>query len=60
MKEGEGPKFKGSIMLAQCDTKEEVLKVVEEDIYTKSGVWDLEKMQIYPVRTARPFTSHYC
>ena len=48
-KEGEGPKMKGSVMLALAESREEVLKALQEDIYYKSGVWDWDKVQIYPV-----------
>jgi len=44
--------FAGSCLIAYAATKEEVLKVVNEDIYAKTGVWDLEKMAIYPFKTA--------
>ncbi|KAI9811659.1 MAG: hypothetical protein M1827_005408 [Pycnora praestabilis] len=44
LKEGEGPKIKGSVMLAQADTKEDVLKALKSDVYSKSGVWDWEKV----------------
>ena len=47
--EGERPKIKGSVMLALADSKEEVLKALQEDIYYRSGIWDWEKLQIYPV-----------
>ncbi|KAK5127459.1 hypothetical protein LTR85_006798 [Meristemomyces frigidus] len=46
LKEGEGPKANGSVMLALADTKEEVLEKVKEDIYAKSGVWDESKEAI--------------
>ncbi|KAL2051582.1 hypothetical protein ABVK25_008244 [Lepraria finkii] len=51
-KEGEGPKMKGSVMLALAESKGEVLKALQEDIYYKSGVWDWEKVQIYPFKSA--------
>jgi len=51
-KEGEGPKIKGSIMLALAESKEEVLKELKKDTYTTSGVWDWDKVQIYPFKTA--------
>lgn len=49
LKDGEDPKIKGSVMLALADSREEVLKALQEDIYYKSGVWDWEKVQIHPV-----------
>ncbi len=48
-KGGEDPKFRGSVMLAMAESKEEVLQALKEDIYSKSGVWDWDKFQIYPV-----------
>lgn len=47
--EGEQPQMKGSVMLAQAESKEAVLEVLKEDTYYKSGVWDWEKVQIHPV-----------
>ncbi|EPS35686.1 hypothetical protein H072_10839 [Dactylellina haptotyla CBS 200.50] len=52
IKEGETPKFKGSIMLFKLETKEEVLEIIKSDKYIENNVWDLEKMEIYPFRTA--------
>lgn len=39
----------GSVMVGAFDTKEELMKTLEEDVYTQRGVWDLEKAQIIPV-----------
>lgn len=47
--EGETPSFKGSMMLAQAESEAEVRKILENDIYTRSGVWDMENAQIIPV-----------
>jgi len=47
--DGENPKIKGSLMLALAESKEEVLKALQEDVYYKSGIWDWEKVQIHPV-----------
>ncbi len=49
IKEGEGPKIKGSIMLAFAESKEVVLKALQEDIYFQEGVWDWNGVQIHPV-----------
>lgn len=43
------PKMKGSVLLACADSKEEVLKALREDVYYRCGVWDWEKVQLYPV-----------
>ena len=54
--EGETPAFKGSMMLALASDEAEVRAILENDIYTRSGVWDLSKAQIIPVRcVALPF-----
>jgi len=37
-------------MLATAHSKEEVLEVLRQDIYTREGVWDLERVQVIPVR----------
>lgn len=49
IKEGEDPKIKGSIMLAFAESKTDVLKALQEDIYFKEGVWDWHNVQIHPV-----------
>lgn len=52
VKEGEGPKIKGSIMLAFAESEEDVLKALREDIYSTEGVWDWNKVQIHPFKSA--------
>ena len=52
MKEGEGPKMNGSVMMALAESKEEVLAALKEDLYSTSGVWDLGKVTIHPVSLA--------
>jgi len=47
--EGETPSFKGSMMMAVAENEEQVLDLLKKDIYTTSGVWDLENAQIIPV-----------
>ncbi|KAL8857335.1 MAG: hypothetical protein Q9178_006101 [Gyalolechia marmorata] len=49
---GQSLKICGSAMLVQADSREEVLQVIQQDIYSKNGVWDLEKVQIYPFKCA--------
>ena len=44
VKEGEGPKINGSAMVICADSKEEVMKIIESDLYTTSKVWDLSKV----------------
>jgi uncharacterized protein YciI len=52
-KEGETPPpMIGSALLAYAESEEEVRKMLENDIYTNSGVWDLSKVQIWPFKSA--------
>ncbi|KAJ5542125.1 hypothetical protein N7461_008128 [Penicillium sp. DV-2018c] len=50
--EGETPSFKGSMMLAAAESEAEVRELLKNDIYTVSGVWDLENAQIIPFKSA--------
>lgn len=50
--EGKTPPIIGSVMLAHAESKEEVLRKLKEDVYTKEEVWDWDKVQIYPFRSA--------
>lgn len=43
------PKMKGSAMVVVAESEKEVKEIIEADIYAKSGVWDAEKAQIWPV-----------
>ncbi|KAF2491111.1 hypothetical protein BU16DRAFT_530677 [Lophium mytilinum] len=52
IKEGETPKMKGSAMLCVATTQEEVLERLRRDIYVTEGVWDLEKIQVIPFKSA--------
>ena len=52
VKEGEGPKINGSVMIVCADSKEDVMKVVESDVYADSKVWDMSKVcERMPLRT---------
>lgn len=55
--EGEIPSFKGSMMLAVAESEAAVRELLEKDIYTTSGVWDLANAQIIPVRTYHDYPS---
>lgn len=44
-KEGEAMKINGSALVVSADTKEDAMKLVESDIYYKSGVWDPKKVR---------------
>ncbi|KAJ6007622.1 hypothetical protein N7540_011598 [Penicillium herquei] len=50
--EGESLSFKGSMMLAVAENEAEVRALLENDIYARSGVWDLENSQIIPFKSA--------
>jgi len=41
----------GSAMMAHAATRDEVLEELKRDVYAKE-VWDLEKVQIIPFKTA--------
>ncbi|KAF2223398.1 hypothetical protein BDZ85DRAFT_197139 [Elsinoe ampelina] len=42
----------GSCMLGIAETKEEILNRLKQDVYAKSGVWDIENVQIIPFKCA--------
>jgi uncharacterized protein YciI len=48
--EGEPAPFKGSVVVYTGETAQDVRELIENDIYATSGVWDLDKVQIIPVR----------
>ncbi|PIB02800.1 hypothetical protein CB0940_11908 [Cercospora beticola] len=52
LKEGQGPKINGSILMAVADSKEEVMELIKKDIYYTSGVWDLEKVSGEPTSSS--------
>ena len=54
VKEGEGPKINGSVMIIMADTKEDAMKFVHSDIYTEHKVWDVEKVR------RKIMASHVC
>jgi hypothetical protein len=47
--EGKDALFRGSMIVYTGDTAEEIHDIIKNDIYAKSGVWDLEKAQVIPV-----------
>ncbi|WEW55486.1 hypothetical protein PRK78_000917 [Emydomyces testavorans] len=51
-KEGEAPPMKGSALIIQADSEEEIRETLAKDIYATSGVWDLDNMKFYPFRCA--------
>jgi hypothetical protein len=54
VKEGDAgpPKMKGSAMLIGAKTKEEVIERLKKDVYVAQGVWDVEKVEIIPFKSA--------
>ncbi|EFZ01976.2 Dimeric alpha-beta barrel [Metarhizium robertsii ARSEF 23] len=40
--------FFGSTVVCKGESKEAVLEQLKKDVYATSGVWDVEKIQIYP------------
>ena len=38
------PKMNGSALIAVAESKEDVLALLKEDIYSTSGVWDLARV----------------
>lgn len=52
-KDGEPlPKFAGSLVHVMAETRDEVVKILESDIYHKSGAWDTKNAVIYPCAIA--------
>jgi hypothetical protein len=54
IKEGDSspPKMKGSAMLVGAKTEEEVLERLKKDVYVSGEVWDWDKVQIIPFKSA--------
>jgi uncharacterized protein YciI len=44
--------FAGSTIVCVANSKEEVVDKLNQDIYAKTGVWDVEKAQIWPLKCA--------
>ncbi|KAF7545053.1 hypothetical protein G7Z17_g9473 [Cylindrodendrum hubeiense] len=44
--------FLGSTLVCVAESVEQVREQLSKDIYATSGVWDMEKVQIYPFRCA--------
>jgi hypothetical protein len=54
IKEGDTstPQMKGSAMLIGAKTREEVVERLKKDAYVTGEVWDFEKLQIIPFKSA--------
>ncbi|CAJ0539061.1 Ff.00g068630.m01.CDS01 [Fusarium sp. VM40] len=44
--------FAGSTLVCVAESAEEVREQLNKDIYATSGVWDMDKVQIYPFKAA--------
>ncbi|ORY65526.1 uncharacterized protein BCR38DRAFT_484938 [Pseudomassariella vexata] len=42
----------GSTIIMVATSKEECLEILRKDVYTASGVWDVDNAQIWPVKLA--------
>ncbi|QVM08869.1 hypothetical protein D8B26_003542 [Coccidioides posadasii str. Silveira] len=51
-KNGEAPPMKGSALIVQADSEEEIRDILAKDVYATSGVWDLDNVKVYPFRCA--------
>ena len=38
--------MKGSVVLAEAESKEEVIRTLKDDIYSKNEVWDWDKVRL--------------
>ncbi|TPX06907.1 uncharacterized protein E0L32_002403 [Thyridium curvatum] len=45
-------KFAGSTLQIVASSRDEVVEFIRGDVYAKSGVWDVEKAQIWPLKAA--------
>ena len=57
--EGQPLKMKGSVMLALAESKEQVMKEIEEDVYFKNEVWDRSKVSRASTSTGSNMSSAY-
>lgn len=44
--------FAGSTLVMTASSREEIIEYLSQDVYSKSGVWDLTKVQIWPFKCA--------
>ncbi|CRK25159.1 hypothetical protein BN1723_013517 [Verticillium longisporum] len=45
-------KFNGSTLVCLAESREEVMGWLEKDVHAEAGVWDLEKVQLWPFKCA--------
>jgi hypothetical protein len=58
--EGETPSFKGSMLIYTVEKEEEAWELIRNDIYVKSGVWDVDAAQVIPVCPLFPHAMILC
>ena len=44
--------MQGSTLIMEGDSREEIIAALKEDIYYKSGVWNVDEAQIIPMKLA--------
>ena len=49
--DGESMEMLGSVILAWAAAPEDVVNELKKDVFTKYGVWNWEKAQIFPFRS---------
>lgn len=47
--EGEAPSFKGSMVVAVAENEAAARAILENDVYARTGVWNMKEAQIIPV-----------
>ncbi|SMQ55668.1 unnamed protein product [Zymoseptoria tritici ST99CH_1A5] len=52
LKEGEGMKSNGSVLIIEAESEKEARGIVEGDVYYTSGVWEPESVQYHPFSSA--------
>lgn len=52
--------FRGSMIIYTGETVEEIRGLIREDVYAKSGVWDIDNAQIIPVCLIFLFFHFFC
>lgn len=45
-------KFAGSTLMVVAESRQAVIDMIKDDVYVRSGVWDLEKAMIWPAKIA--------
>lgn len=48
-------KFAGSTIVLLAESREEVIKILKEDVYAQKGVWDVDNAQMWPFKCAFRF-----